>query len=177
MQGMALSAATVNVVTTDGSAGRAGVTVSAMAPVSADGDAPTLLVCIHHLSAAAGAIAKNRCFCANVLKDSQIDISDIFAGRQKAGAGGKFSCARWRPMSSGAPRVDDPLSAFDCRVKSGERIGTHYVFIGEVGDVFISPRGAPLVYANRAYASPSANGEFVQRKIGGNNGAQAHSQI
>lgn len=43
VQGMALSAATVNVVTTAGHAGRSGVTVSAMTSVSADGEAPTLL--------------------------------------------------------------------------------------------------------------------------------------
>ncbi|MGI9305790.1 MAG: hypothetical protein ACR2P5_00635 [Gammaproteobacteria bacterium] len=47
---MELSASAVNVVATDG---RGGVTVSAMTSVSAAGDLPTLLVCIHHLSAAA----------------------------------------------------------------------------------------------------------------------------
>lgn len=41
--GMAAAACTVNVVTTDGAAGRFGVTVSAMASVSADTERPTLL--------------------------------------------------------------------------------------------------------------------------------------
>lgn len=154
VQGMGLSAATVNVVTTDGRAGRAGVTVSAMAAVSADGEAPTLLVCIHHLSPAAETIAKNECFCTNVLKDDQSYISDVFAGRQKTATGDKFSCAQWQPMASNAPRVQDPLVAFDCRVQSGQRVGTHYVFIGEVGDIFISTHGSPLIYSNRAYGSP-----------------------
>ena len=36
LQGMSFVAATVNVVTTDGPAGRSGVTVSAMSSVSAD---------------------------------------------------------------------------------------------------------------------------------------------
>ncbi|MGI9305779.1 MAG: LysR substrate-binding domain-containing protein [Gammaproteobacteria bacterium] len=154
IKGMGLSASTVNVVTTDGRAGRAGVTVSAMTSVSADGDLPTLLVCIHHLSPAAQTIVDNKCFCTNVLKDNQIYISDIFAGRQKPENGDKFSCARWRSMPSGAPRAEDPLAAFDCRVKSNERVGTHHVFIGEVEDIFISPHGNPLIYANRAYGSP-----------------------
>ena len=47
LNGMGLAACTVNVVTTDGPAGRHGVTVSAMSSVSADMDQPTLLVCIH----------------------------------------------------------------------------------------------------------------------------------
>ena len=42
--GMSQAACTVNVVTTDGAAGRAGVTVSAMSSVSADTPRPTLLV-------------------------------------------------------------------------------------------------------------------------------------
>ena len=38
--------ASVNVVTTDGPAGRSGVTVSEMSSVSADGENPTILVSI-----------------------------------------------------------------------------------------------------------------------------------
>ena len=154
LKGMALSASTVSVVTTDGRAGRAGVTVSAMTSVSADGNAPTLLVCIHHLSPAAATIIKNGCFCTNVLKDDQIYISDIFAGRTTAKNGDKFSCTAWRPAASGALRAADALAAFDCTVKSHERIGTHHVFIGEVGEIFTSSGGSPLIYANRAYGSP-----------------------
>ena len=45
LTGMSNAACTVSVVTTDGPAGRFGVTVSAMASVSADTPKPTLLVC------------------------------------------------------------------------------------------------------------------------------------
>ena len=80
LNGMSHAACTVNVVTTDGPAGRAGVTVSAMSSVSADTDKPTLLVCVHHMSPAATAIVENRVFCVNVLRDDQSHISDTFAG-------------------------------------------------------------------------------------------------
>jgi hypothetical protein len=63
LDAMSRVAATVNVVTTDGPGGRAGVTVSAMTPVSADGAAPTLLICLHEDSRTTPAIAANRCFC------------------------------------------------------------------------------------------------------------------
>ena len=46
-QGMSYAAATVNVITSDGPAGRVGLTVSAMSSVSADTPRPTLLVCIN----------------------------------------------------------------------------------------------------------------------------------
>jgi len=152
--GMGTAACTVNIVTTDGVAGRAGVTVSAMASVSADGQHPTLLVCIHHLSSAARAIIENKVFCVNVLRADQSHISDSFAGRLSTFANDKFACTDWTSTESGCLRVDDALVAFDCRVASSEQIGTHYVFIGAVTNVHGSRKGQPLIYSNRAYAKP-----------------------
>ena len=153
LEGMSHTACTVNVVTTDGPAGRAGVTVSAMSSVSADTPRPSLLVCVHHLSASARAIVENGVFSVNVLRDDQSYISDTFAGRRETHDGDKFSCAEWTPQATGSPRVVDPLVAFDCKVMSAERVGTHHVFVGEVQDVFTAERGSPLIFANRAYGS------------------------
>ena len=155
LEGMSQTASTVNVVTTDGAGGRAGVTVSAMSSVSADTPRPSLLVCVHHMSAAAPAIVENGCFCVNVLRDDQAHISDTFGGRRKTADGDKFSCADWTSQVTGAPRVIDPLVAFDCEVMSSERVGTHHVFIGEVEDIFIAERGSPLIFSNRSYGTPS----------------------
>ena len=91
---MSHAACTVNVVTTDGAAGRHGVTVSAMVSVSADTPQPTLLVCIHHRSAVAAAVLENGVFCVNVLRDDQAHISDNFAGRSGAHGAAKFDCTR-----------------------------------------------------------------------------------
>jgi flavin reductase (DIM6/NTAB) family NADH-FMN oxidoreductase RutF len=153
--GMSYAAATVNIVTTDGPGGRAGVTVSAMSSVSADTARPTLLVCVHHLAPAAAAILENGVFCVNVLRDDQSYISDTFAGRFNEQISDKFDCAKWTTQVTGAPRVIDPLVAFDCRMMSHSRIGTHYVFFGEVEDIFTAERGSPLIYANRAYGATS----------------------
>lgn len=151
LAGMSAAASTVSVVTTDGTAGRFGTTVSAMVSVSADGPRPTLLVCMHHASATTQAILLNRVFCVNVLRDDQTAISDHFAGRLRTVDGDKFSCATWVRQPSGALRVEDPLVAFDCRLMSDMRIGTHHVFFGEVDHLFLSGPGSPLVYANRSY--------------------------
>ena len=149
--GMSHAACTVNIVTTDGASGRAGVTVSAMTSVSADTPRPTLLVCVHLDASATSHILQNEVFCVNLLRDDQSFISDTFAGRFNANILNKFDCADWKPMRTGAPRVVDPLVAFDCKVVSAELIGTHYVFVGEVQDIFTAERGSPLIYANRAY--------------------------
>jgi flavin reductase (DIM6/NTAB) family NADH-FMN oxidoreductase RutF len=152
--GMSHAACTVNVVTTDGGAGRHGVTVSAMVSVSADTPQPTLLVCIHHLSPVADAMLRNGVFCVNVLREDQAHISDTFAGRSGAHGAAKFDCAQWTTQLTGAPRVVDALVAFDCRVSASDRIGSHCVVMGSVEDIFVSGAGAPLIYANRAYGVP-----------------------
>ena len=92
---MSNAACTVSVVTTDGPAGRLGVTVSAMTSVSADTPRPTLLVCVHQMSPCAEAIMQNGVFCVNVLRDDQWSISDCFAGRYRTADGNKFSCTEW----------------------------------------------------------------------------------
>jgi flavin reductase (DIM6/NTAB) family NADH-FMN oxidoreductase RutF len=160
LNGMSHAACTVNVVTTDGVAGRHGVTVSAMVSVSADTPQPTLLVCIHHMSPVAGALLDNGVFCVNVLREDQVHISDSFAGRSGAQGDAKFDCARWTSQVTGAPRVVDSLVAFDCQVIASERVGSHFVIFGSVQDIFVAGVGAPLIYANRAYGVPQ---RFHQR--------------
>jgi len=159
--GMSHAACTVNVVTTDGIAGRHGVTISAMVSVSADTPQPTLLVCIHHLSPVISALLQNGVFCVNVLRDDQAHISDNFAGRSGVQGAAKFDCATWTTQLTGAPRVVDSLVAFDCRVTASERVGSHFVVFGSVQDIFVAGTGAPLIYANRAYGVPR---RFHQRR-------------
>jgi flavin reductase len=148
--GMSRAAFCVNVVTTNGPAGRAGVTISAMSSVSADGSNPTVLVCIHHQSRTAAAIIENRTFCVNVLRDDQSDIADCFGGRTNRADGDKFACASWVEGGTRAPRLTEAVVAFDCRVLSAERVGTHHIFIGAVEHV-TAGSGTALIYADRAY--------------------------
>ena len=153
LEGMSRAAATVNVVTTDGPGGRAGVTVSAMSSVSAD--RPALLVCVHQASPACQAIKRNGRLCVNVLRAEQTAISDRFAGRLKTGDEDKFAGAAWRRLATGAPALDDALVAFDCTVMREVDWGTHTVFIADVVDVELADdAGLPLIYARRSYGSP-----------------------
>ena len=153
LSGMSRAACTVNIVTTDGEAGRAGVTVSAMSPVSADTDNPTLLVCVHNLSPAAEKIIQNGVFCVNVLRDNQTYISEIFAGRAHHKSRDKFECTHWATHTTGSPVAEDALVSFDCRLVSNIRVGTHFVLFGETVEILVSKDGSPLIYTERAYGS------------------------
>ncbi|WP_421707214.1 flavin reductase [Algihabitans sp.] len=176
LEGMSRVATTVSVVTTDGPGGRAGVTVSAMSSVSADGPQPVLLVCVHRDSPAAAAIRTNGVFCVNLLRDEQAGVSDVFAGRIKTVDGDKFSCALWTTLATGAPLAEDRLVAFDCRLLQEQAVGTHHVFFGAVQAVAPAPGeaageapGRALLYADRAYGTPA--------RLEGGQAAPAHRRL
>ena len=158
VEAMSKAVSSVVVVTTDGPAGRAGLTVSAMSSVSADGPHPTLLVCVHHLSPVAPAIIKNKVFCANLLRSDQTLISDCFAGRLAGEFANKFDSADWSQLETVAPALDGSLVNFDCRLLESSMISTHHVFIAEVLAVRMDNSHSALAYSNRGYcriASPT----------------------
>ena len=155
LSAMSRAANTVCVITTDGTAGRAGVTVSAVTSVSVEDPAPTLLACVHHLSPACDAIQRNRVFCANVLGTDQANVSDCFAGRTGAKGVDKFGCADWSAEETGAPVLVGAQATFDCRMLHDVLVGSHRIFVGQVVAVTSASTGMPLVYYDRAYASPT----------------------
>jgi len=154
LEGMSRAAASVSVVTTDGPAGRGGVTVSAMTSISADGERPTILTCLNAASSVLPLVLENGCFCINVLRTGQTDISDVFASRRPPPGGDKFNAVLSETLATGAPRLSEALVSFDCRLVSAERIGTHHICIGAVEAVVSAPEGEPLLYGMRKYLRP-----------------------
>ena len=150
LEGMSLAAQTVSVVTTDGRAGRAGVTVSAMCSVSAD--PPMVLVCIHHQSRAVLAIEQNSVFCINVLAENMQEIANTFAVTTSAQV--MFKVANWETGVTGAPVLINSLASFDCGVDEIHRAGSHFIFLGSVENVALE-KGLPLIYGSRSYGRPS----------------------
>lgn len=152
LEGMSRAAQTVSVVTTDGPAGKAGVTVSAMCSVSAD--PPIVLACIHHESNSVPLIRQNSVFCVNVLLDTMEGVSNVFANFTDARGAAKFDCADWDTGKTGAPILQDALAAFDCHVEEIHRAGSHFIFLGTVADTILG-HGNPLIYGSRSYGSPA----------------------
>ncbi|MEI2415350.1 flavin reductase family protein [Orrella sp. JC864] len=149
---MSRAASTVNVVTTDGVAGRAGLTLSAMVSVSADTEQPTLLICVNENTHSSKRILENGRFCVNVLREDQRHVSDCFAGRGGPAGADKFLMGEWTRCVSGCPRLADALVAFDCDVVWTQQVGTHYMFLGAVHDLHYGS-GMPLLYVQRSYAT------------------------
>ncbi|OYU38809.1 MAG: flavin reductase [Pseudorhodobacter sp. PARRP1] len=150
IEAMSRASTFVSVITTDGEAGRFGVTVSSMTSVSADGAGPSLLVCVHHLSPAATAILRNRAFCANLLSAAQQATSDLFSGRQKP-EGDRFDAVKWHPGQGGQPVLTEASASFECSLKTALLWETHYIMVGEVSAVALTDNHDALLYGQRAY--------------------------
>ena len=153
LDAMSCVAATVNIIATDGSAGRAGVTVTSMASVSADTEKPVLLTCVNDLSAGAAPIIENGVFSVNILRDNQSIVAETFAGRHGHRGEEKFACAEWIAGVTGAPILQGALATFDCRLIDDHVVGQHHVFFGEVEAAHVSEQGRALIYSNRAYST------------------------
>lgn len=138
----------VSVVTTDGVAGRFGLTVSSVTSVSAD--PPLVLVCINARTPIRDAITANGVFTISLLSTEQRAVADMFAGRSGSGRHYEFDAATWTPGTTGAPRLDGAVAAFDCRLHHHFDAGTHRVFVGAVTAV-VTHDAEPLAYSRRRY--------------------------
>ena len=152
LEAMSRAATFVAVATTDGEAGRFGVTVSSLTSVSADGEHPSILLCIHHLSPAAAAILRNRAFCANLLAEPQQEIADLFAGRAgQTDHSARFERAHWHKGPLGQPHITGATAALECRLATALLWETHHIIVGRVQSIEISENNNALLYAKRAY--------------------------
>ena len=144
----------VNIVTTDGDAGRFGLTVSAFASVSAE--PPLVLVCINRRSPACAAILENRGFCVNVLARAQQGLAEQFAGMAGRGTPYEFNADTWAKTDSGNPVLERAVAAFDCSVVTAIDAGTHTIFTGLV-EFVTANSDEPLLYSNRTFGRIAVN--------------------
>jgi flavin reductase (DIM6/NTAB) family NADH-FMN oxidoreductase RutF len=151
VEGMSRAATFVAVATTDGEGGRDGVTVSSLTSVSADGEQPSLLVCINRQSPAAAAILQNRAFCANLLAEDQQDLANLFAGRSGTERKDRFDRAAWEAGPLGQPILSGATAVFECRLATALLWETHHIIVGRVAAVRLHGSGSALLYGQRAY--------------------------
>jgi flavin reductase len=147
--GMARLTAAVNVITTDGAAGRGGFTASAVCSVT--DDPATLLVCVNLSSRQSELLRANGVLCVNTLAAGQADISALFSTRDLS-IEQRFAGASWSVLETGAPVLDGALVSFDCRIVERLERGTHAVILCEVDAVRTTGGDAEaLIYYGRGY--------------------------
>ena len=142
----------VSVIATDGPAGPAGLTCSAVCAVS--DQPPMLLVCVHGKSAANAIIKANGVLCVNCLQVGQRDLSQAFAGIGSVPMHERFAMTDWGVLATGAPHCKSALVALDCKVADMRDMGTHTIFIAQVMATAESSEAAdPLIYQKRTYGT------------------------
>ncbi len=150
---MAAAVTPVSIVTTDGPAGRYGVTVSAVSSVSAE--PPMVLACINLRSPALDAIKKNGVFCINMLSEEQCDVANSFAGRPGKFNPYDFDVATWEHLSTGAPALCNAAANFDCTLERLDNASTHSILLGIVSSAKHT-NNKPLAYTARSYQALDA---------------------
>ncbi len=153
IDGMSRVATSVTIVTTDGGAGRVGLTVSAMSSVTAD--PPTLLICINRRNPMDTAIRSNGVFGVNALRADQGWVAETFAGRPRRGNPYDFQAGSWHIEQTGSPLLTGAVAWFDCVLIAAHHVGTHTIAIGRVV-ASGAESGTPLIYGRRSF------GELVQ---------------
>ncbi len=146
---MANLSAGVNIVTTDGPGGRAGLTVSAVCSVT--DTPPTMLVCVNRSSRSHDVFRANERLCVNVLGTGHEDVAMAFAGRVAAEE--RFAVTRdvW-DRSYGVPVLRGSAASVLGRVTGTVERGSHTVMFVEVDHVVPGQDGGGgLVYYRRGF--------------------------
>lgn len=147
---LSLAANGVAIVTTDGDAGKIGLTVSSMVSVCAE--PPLMLACVntnHEFCAKANA---NQSFALNLLAADQQPVSNVFAGFGEDPSADRFLTGNWTTATTGSPILTDAMVSLDCALIDERTHGTHTIYIGRV--LTVATRDTqPLVYTRRDYAA------------------------
>lgn len=145
---MARLGAAVNVVTTDGTAGRHGLTVSAVCSIT--DEPPTLMVCVNRRSRSHAKLTENGVLCVNVLAGRHEALSMRFAGQSDPETD-RFEGADWTTLETGSPVLRDAAVSFDCKITLSRYIGTHSAFLCEVQALTVHSLSEGLIYFDRGF--------------------------
>lgn len=148
-EAMSRLGAAVNLITTDGDAGRHGMIASAVCSVT--DTPPTVLVCVNRATVANEKLKANRALCINILAASHKQLSDQFSNRHLSIEERFGEPDRWTTLASGAPGLNDAAVMLDCRVDEISQVGTHNVFFCNVVEIHLGKKDDALIYFDRAY--------------------------
>ena len=123
---MAQVGAAVNVITTDGPAGRAGFTASAVCSVT--DTPPTLLVCLNRSASVWPTFRQHQALCVNTLAAGQESLSNVFGGKTPMAE--RFAAAEWQTGLTGC---------------------THDILFCEVAAIVRHPEPRGLMWFDRGY--------------------------
>jgi len=146
-EAMSRLGAAVNIITTDGPAGRAGFTASAVCSVT--DSPPTLLVCLNRSASVYPVFKENMQLCVNTLSAGHESLSALFGGKTPMAE--RFIAADWTTQITGSPILSGALASFDCIVSQIVSVGTHDILVCETRALVYGDSRSGLIYFDRRY--------------------------
>lgn len=138
----------VCVVTALTQTGRAiGVTISSFCSLSLE--PPLVLFCLGKSTSNIKSYINGNYFVVNILSSHQNNISETFASKRK----NKFEGISFDILESGCPILSDCLANLECTLNSRHDGGDHFILIGQVYRLRVSPGGTPLLRFRAKYVS------------------------
>ncbi|MEU4518928.1 flavin reductase [Amycolatopsis sp. NPDC058278] len=150
---MANLSAAVNVITTDGPYGKAGMTVSAACSVT--DSPPTMLVCVNRSSRSHAVLVGNGRIAVNVLGAGHEELARHFAGATRVPTEERFADGPWDTDTHGVPLLAGAPASVVGRIVADQELGSHSVLFVEVEAVASSSEHGALVYFQRRFHSLS----------------------
>ncbi|MFJ3776309.1 flavin reductase [Streptomyces sp. NPDC090075] len=150
-EAMANLSAAVNVVTTDGPHGLAGMTVSAACSVT--DSPPTVLVCVNRSSRSHDILVANGRICLNVLGAEHERLAMHFAGATRVPTAERFTEDCWDLESEGVPVLRDAPASLIGRIVTEQAQGSHSVMFVEIEKVTTRQDSGALIYFQRRFHS------------------------
>ena len=142
-QAMGQFATGITVVTTHLNGKNYGFTANSFTSVSLD--PPLVLFCLNKTSEGCQEFLDSGCFAINILAHNQTEISNRFANSSLE-PHQRFENLDTEQGKTGSPLLKNTMGWFDCQLKTHYDGGDHWIFIGEVVDIFRSEEDKPLLY-------------------------------
>ncbi len=146
---MAILGAGVNVITTDGSAGRAGLTATAV--VSITDTPPTMMISVNRNSAVNAIFKENGTMAVNILSAKQQLEAEYFGGLHPVSMDARFARFSFEKGELGLPLLTGALAQLEGHIIETYEVGTHTLFILELFEIRASEEKEALIYFNRAF--------------------------
>ena len=148
--------AAVCVVTSNGAAGRCGITASSVCPVT--DEPPIVSFCINRQSRTNRVFKINGSVAINLLRDTQVEVAKCFAGQTDLSLEDRFSGWHWSRGIDGAPLLDQAVSTLQGRIGMTVEAGTHTVFLVTLTHACFAGEAAPSIYFHRTFSTVRLGG-------------------
>lgn len=146
---MAHLPAAVCIITTDGEAGRCGITASAVCSVT--DSPPTVLVCLNRNSAMHDVFKQNGHLCINVLSGEHEQLAMHFSGATKVPMAERFETDEWAAGIASQPVLNGALVKLQGHIQDAKEVGSHSVLFVELDSIGVSEERDSLIYFNRLF--------------------------